>query len=346
MARKASRTTLIQKDDSYTVKQLSVGRRGFTIVELLIVVVVIAILAAITIVSYNGIQNRAKASAAQSTATQAYTKIESYAALNADNYPDDLATIGLNNTDSVNYQYRVDNTTTPRTYCVTATTNGLSYFAANGSGSTSAGACAGHGANGVTPITNLVVNPSAEIDTTSASSNGSASSVTRDTSWAAEGSASFLVAATSSSSNDSYMNIGGGDQFGGLRAGLQAGKTYTISGTVRLSAPLTGGSIRAQALKIVAYQKTGGSISGTESAQAPNVAGQTRLSVTMTIPSGATEAWIRFYNGAMSGGGNVWWDGLMITEGTTTYKYADGTSPGWFWKSTAHNSTSSGPPLP
>lgn len=34
--------------------------RGFTIVELLIVVVVIAILAAITIIAYNGIQDRAK----------------------------------------------------------------------------------------------------------------------------------------------------------------------------------------------------------------------------------------------------------------------------------------------
>ena len=32
--------------------------RGFTIVELLIVIVVIAILAAITVVAYNGIQNR------------------------------------------------------------------------------------------------------------------------------------------------------------------------------------------------------------------------------------------------------------------------------------------------
>ncbi|QQG50822.1 MAG: prepilin-type N-terminal cleavage/methylation domain-containing protein [Candidatus Saccharibacteria bacterium] len=36
---------------------------GFTIVELLIVVVIIAILAAITIVAYNGIQQRAKVSA-------------------------------------------------------------------------------------------------------------------------------------------------------------------------------------------------------------------------------------------------------------------------------------------
>lgn len=33
---------------------------GFTIVELLIVIVVIGILAAITIVSFNGVQNRAK----------------------------------------------------------------------------------------------------------------------------------------------------------------------------------------------------------------------------------------------------------------------------------------------
>lgn len=39
-----------------------VKKSGFTIVELLIVIVVIAILAAISIVAYNGIQQRAKAS--------------------------------------------------------------------------------------------------------------------------------------------------------------------------------------------------------------------------------------------------------------------------------------------
>lgn len=54
--------------------------KGFTIVELLIVVVIIAILAAITIVAYNGIQNRAKTSAAQSQAASIVKKFE---ALNA-----------------------------------------------------------------------------------------------------------------------------------------------------------------------------------------------------------------------------------------------------------------------
>ena len=60
--------------------------RGFTIVELLIVIVVIAILAAITIVAYNGIQDRAKMSRMQSDLTSLNKTIQLYRAAN-DSYP-------------------------------------------------------------------------------------------------------------------------------------------------------------------------------------------------------------------------------------------------------------------
>ncbi len=60
-----------------TMKQ----EKGFTIVELLIVIVVIGILAAIVIVAFNGVQARANKTAAESNANTIVKKLEAYNAV-------------------------------------------------------------------------------------------------------------------------------------------------------------------------------------------------------------------------------------------------------------------------
>ena len=63
-------------------------QKGFTIVELLIVIVVIGILAAITIVSFNGVQNRAHDTAIRSNLSAIAKKYELFKADSpSDKYP-------------------------------------------------------------------------------------------------------------------------------------------------------------------------------------------------------------------------------------------------------------------
>ena len=68
------------------IKSRTQSEKGFTIVELLIVIVVIGILAAITIISFNGVTARANSSSAKAAATSAIKKAEAYNAEN-NGYP-------------------------------------------------------------------------------------------------------------------------------------------------------------------------------------------------------------------------------------------------------------------
>lgn len=129
---------------------------AFTIVELLIVIVIIAILAAITIVAYNGIQTRARASAASSALSQAKKKLELYKVDNS-TYPTtgNLATAGISNSDTT-YQYTSTNGTA---YCITATNGTVSYYLDSTTQPTpTQGGCTDHTYQGGVQMTNLVTN--------------------------------------------------------------------------------------------------------------------------------------------------------------------------------------------
>jgi hypothetical protein len=96
---------------------------------------------------------------------------------------------------------------------------------------------------------------------------------------------------------------------------------------------LTGAQIDSRARAIFVFE--GSTLNGV-SAQAPNVAGVTRVSVSFVAT--ATTTAIRFYHGHT--GGTIWWDDLMMTEGTTLWPYHDGRSSDTVWTGTADASTS------
>lgn len=119
---------------------MSKTRSGFTIVELLIVIVVVGILAAIIIVAYNGIQNRARETVAKEALSQSSKKLELYK-VDTGSYPSNgnLADAGVTNNGGTAFQY----STTSTGYCLTAVNGTVAYRVTESTMSTS-GACSGH----------------------------------------------------------------------------------------------------------------------------------------------------------------------------------------------------------
>ncbi|MDB5179864.1 MAG: hypothetical protein JWN12_496 [Candidatus Saccharibacteria bacterium] len=136
-------------------------RRGFTIVELLIVIVVIGILAAITIVAYNGIQQRVKIAVIQSDLEQGAKQLETYrfGTSTSEQYPVDQATANLKASPGTTLNYQANNSTVPPSYCLTAVNGSLNYWVSNTSTSPTAGTCTGVLSSGASCPTGFIVVP-------------------------------------------------------------------------------------------------------------------------------------------------------------------------------------------
>lgn len=129
-------------------------RRGFTIVELLIVIVVIAILAAITILAYSGLQQRAHVAVIQSDTRNAAVQLESDN-INNGTYPASAAAAnggaGLKASAGTTYQYTY--TSASNSYCLTSTNSAISYFISSTNTTPQPGACPGDVNGGVAALT-------------------------------------------------------------------------------------------------------------------------------------------------------------------------------------------------
>ena len=118
----------------------STASRGFTIIELLIVIVIIGILVAITAVSFGGITKQAKEATAKSDLKQASTQLEIDRTKSSNNqYPS--TTSGLKSSSGTFLEI----TSTGSTYCLSAIIpSSISFHITNTNTAPQPGVCSGH----------------------------------------------------------------------------------------------------------------------------------------------------------------------------------------------------------
>lgn len=120
-----------------------------------------------------------------------------------------------------------------------------------------------------------------------------------------------------SASTDSKAYVGAGP--GGLRTNLIPGKTYFLRATLQLTAALTGTAHALNTRNVTVYTKAGAApVREQRTASSPNAVGTYTHTMWFTVPGDATEAYISLNNGHPTGGGTVFWDQVMITEGDYT----------------------------
>lgn len=304
---------------------------GFTIVELLIVVVVIAILAAITIVAYNGIQNRAKSSAVQSTASQAAKKIGTYAVTNNDTYPDSLTTASLPTVAGTTYDYFTD--ASMKKFCVSATSNALSFAGSNGSGGVVPGRCA----------TNYALNPSAEGTTNLVVSTGApVLTISSDSfsGWPISGSRSFRVDATTASetrprTQNNTIPIVAGEPIQAsfyVRNAAASSRTFYVGFQGRTSGGSAVGVQNSAAVVIAA-----GAIARVTGVLSPDQYATTFSGAAFIEPMLS-----RSSSGAAAN--DVFYiDDIFVSYGNAVTSYGDGSTANWAWSGVNNDSTSFGP---
>jgi general secretion pathway protein G len=298
---------------------------GFTIVELLIVIVVIGILASLTIVAYNGIQQKAQVATLQSDLEGAAKQLTIDQVTNSA-YPATLAAAnngaGLKTSPGNTYNYIVNNSITPVYFCLaeTNTASNLTYFVNSTNNTPQAGGCS---------VTNLITNPNFGSNSTTGyrvncSTGGS---ISLSTDRAHIGTQSLKVVSDSAASHCGVV----------MPISSPIDGKYTFSAWVYI--PSTGGFTQLIPAVWSSVFTSGPAITARDQ--------WVHVSITAPVVAG-TANWYLYDSGTTGSEatGNVFYvNQTMQTQGSTLYTYADGSSPNWSWTGTPNASTSTGPAL-
>jgi general secretion pathway protein G len=281
------------------------NKNGFTIVELLVVIVVIGILASITIVSFSGISQRATTASLQSDLENA-SKLLKMDLVDTGSFPS--STAAANNGDGIpassgtTYQYTADNSTSTKAFCITATKSNLSYYS-NQDSKPIIGGCPGDLVLGSPSLTN----PSFESD--------AAANLSYPANWNQYGMVGNIYEGVSTE----YPTYGtksfkishiSSDMDGGIWgriSGLTIGQDISVSAHIRSGAGVVNASL---VLCTAQHGLTGGQT--TNANQNENVNGRFTATIN-NVDQTAVDVFLGQGSFGSASRGDVWFDGLQVT---------------------------------
>ena len=359
----------------------AITSKAFTIVELLIVIVVIGIMAAIIIVGYGAVINNANDKSVQSDLIKIDNVFKQYALDTNGSFPSTLASLSglglqLNSksymttnmaniyicTNSSNSQYAVVSMSTSGKRFMVKSESGVSQFTASTVWNATTGnwtaTCAAVDSTYV-PLTNNITGlvGTAWVGWTGVVSGGQyiTNLITNPSleNGTTNGIAGYygapIVADTSKSAYGTYSA-----KITTNSATYPQGIIFfgdTVAGpnlTYTCSMSLTGTAGKVMNVGGRIYDASGGYIvEGNGAVNITLTSSWQRVSVTFTTPAGTGQVNIQARLITADATSVIWADGAMCAQTATSFNYADGnsTSYGWMWNSTVNASTSSGPGL-
>ena len=307
-----------------SMKRPYANKKGFTIVEVIVVIVVIGILTAITVVSYGAITHDTKVQGMQNDLQNAAGVLKKYRS-DTGEYPATLAEADVKTVSDATFTYQRDYLS--GSFCLMGTIDSTSYIIESDSRTAQEGVC---------PIINVAMNPGSEVCNWVVYGFYSAPVARVSVSSGPDPGYAFQTTTNSTANSQGLIHTITERAVGGVQ--------YTCSMSYRA---VDSGSVGYG----IVFSGRGGTPSGAYISEGWGAKTLTlttawqRDSITFTTPTNTGVMYLQYKLTSPASGVGIRTDGIMCTEGSTNYSYADGDATGWGWLGTPGISPSKGLPL-